>query len=226
MHSELCRRAGFSIDWPRTKKADYLAALTKEIESPGKDILDAYLKPFVGAALDGEALAGRMVAIKGTGWSSRRGPGIGLIRRSRSDGRLSEVRVFLRLQLRGSAERYGSRHQALIAGQPGDSDGAVAIPAALLQPWSHPLTARAWIDPAGRQRLTSSCSASGALGPGFSHRTDTGSQRPSPNLPHGDLPAAGEPWGRIRGTAGRRQRETVGLSAAYDGPAIPGDREP
>jgi len=35
VHSELCRRAGFSIDWPRTKKADYLAALTKEIESPG-----------------------------------------------------------------------------------------------------------------------------------------------------------------------------------------------
>ena len=40
VHSELCRRAGFSIDWPRTRKADYLAALTKEIESPGKDILD------------------------------------------------------------------------------------------------------------------------------------------------------------------------------------------
>jgi cell filamentation protein, protein adenylyltransferase len=65
VHSELCRRAGFSIDWPRTKKADYLAALTKEIESPGKDILDAYLKPFVGAVLDGEALAERMLAIKG-----------------------------------------------------------------------------------------------------------------------------------------------------------------
>ena len=43
IHSELCHRAGFCIEWHRTRKADYLAALSAEIASPGKGILDAYL---------------------------------------------------------------------------------------------------------------------------------------------------------------------------------------
>ena len=37
-HLVLCNRAGFSINWGKTKKADYLAALSGEIERPGKGI--------------------------------------------------------------------------------------------------------------------------------------------------------------------------------------------
>jgi len=49
VHSELCHRAGFCIEWHRTNKADYLAALSEEIASPGRGILDGYLVPFIGA---------------------------------------------------------------------------------------------------------------------------------------------------------------------------------
>ncbi len=50
VHAELCQRAGFSIDWLRTHKNDYLLALTQEIALPGKGILDSYLLPFVAPA--------------------------------------------------------------------------------------------------------------------------------------------------------------------------------
>lgn len=51
VHAELCDRAGFAIAWERTDKADYLRALSAEIESPGKGILEEYLAPFVTAPL-------------------------------------------------------------------------------------------------------------------------------------------------------------------------------
>src|SRR5215469_10007522 len=35
VHAILSRRAGFSIDWATTDKADYLFALTKELNDPG-----------------------------------------------------------------------------------------------------------------------------------------------------------------------------------------------
>ncbi|UPJ58719.1 Fic family protein [Bradyrhizobium sp. 192] len=47
IHAELARRAGIGIDWAATDKDKYLAALTEELEAPGKGKLDAYLKPFV-----------------------------------------------------------------------------------------------------------------------------------------------------------------------------------
>lgn len=47
IHAELARRAGISIDWAATDKDQYLAALTQELEEPGKGKLDAYLKPFI-----------------------------------------------------------------------------------------------------------------------------------------------------------------------------------
>jgi cell filamentation protein len=47
IHAELARRAGISIDWAATDKDQYLAALTEELEQPGKGKLDAYLKPFI-----------------------------------------------------------------------------------------------------------------------------------------------------------------------------------
>ena len=50
VHAELCQRAGFSVVWQRTNKNDYLLALTREIASPGKGILDSYLLQFMGLA--------------------------------------------------------------------------------------------------------------------------------------------------------------------------------
>ena len=53
VHAELCRRAGFSILWQATRKNDYLLALTQEITSPGKGLLDRYLLQFIGPVQDG-----------------------------------------------------------------------------------------------------------------------------------------------------------------------------
>jgi cell filamentation protein len=47
VHAELCFRANMSINWLRTSKQGYLAALTKEIESPNCGYLNAYLQPFI-----------------------------------------------------------------------------------------------------------------------------------------------------------------------------------
>lgn len=46
-YMELSYRAGFSIDWSRTHKDDYLSALSAEIDDPSKGYLDGYLQPFV-----------------------------------------------------------------------------------------------------------------------------------------------------------------------------------
>lgn len=51
VHAELCYRAGFSINWNRTHKSQYLQALTREIEDPHGGHLDAYLHPFVEARI-------------------------------------------------------------------------------------------------------------------------------------------------------------------------------
>ncbi|QCG91003.1 Fic family protein [Azospirillum sp. TSH100] len=47
VHSELCHRAGFSVDWSKTTKPDYLAALSHEIASPNDHVLDRYLSRFI-----------------------------------------------------------------------------------------------------------------------------------------------------------------------------------
>lgn len=47
VHTELCARADFSIDWTSTKKTDYLQALTSELQTPDKGLLDAYFKPLI-----------------------------------------------------------------------------------------------------------------------------------------------------------------------------------
>lgn len=43
VHSELCHRAGFSIDWTSSNKNDYLAALGHELKNPNDRRLDQYL---------------------------------------------------------------------------------------------------------------------------------------------------------------------------------------
>ena len=57
VHAELAQRAGISIDWAATAKQDYLAALTAELDRPGRGLLDAYLKPFVRPAVGPDRLA-------------------------------------------------------------------------------------------------------------------------------------------------------------------------
>jgi len=46
VHAELCRRVGIHIAWESVAKPDYLAALTRELERPGR-ALDAFLAPHV-----------------------------------------------------------------------------------------------------------------------------------------------------------------------------------
>lgn len=65
IHSELCHRAGFCIDWPQTQKKDYLTALSKEIASPRKNHLDSYLSNFIVPKRDRLAWGGSIGDIKG-----------------------------------------------------------------------------------------------------------------------------------------------------------------
>ena len=51
IHAALAQRAQFSVDWAMTDKTAYLEALTKELDEPGKGILDAYLKPYLRPAI-------------------------------------------------------------------------------------------------------------------------------------------------------------------------------
>jgi len=61
----MAERASISIDWSATDKSDYLAALTKEIDHPGRGHLDAYLKPFVRDAVGEPWLAAELVKVPG-----------------------------------------------------------------------------------------------------------------------------------------------------------------
>jgi len=65
VHSELCHRAGFCIEWQRTRKADYLAALSAEIVSPGQGVLDGYVLNFVGGARERQLWGGAIDGIQG-----------------------------------------------------------------------------------------------------------------------------------------------------------------
>jgi cell filamentation protein len=64
-HAVLAQRAGFSIDWAATDKTDYLSALTKELDDPGKGHLDTYLKPFIRKAVTDDRLAEEIVQAPG-----------------------------------------------------------------------------------------------------------------------------------------------------------------
>ena len=65
VHAVLSQRAGFSIDWSKTGKAEYLSALTKELDDPGKSHLDAFLKPFVREAVADNFLAEKIASVPG-----------------------------------------------------------------------------------------------------------------------------------------------------------------
>jgi cell filamentation protein len=65
VHCILAQRAGIGIDWGSTNKNDYLAALTQELEAPGKGHLDAYLKPFIQKGVLHGGLASNVSAAPG-----------------------------------------------------------------------------------------------------------------------------------------------------------------
>ncbi|KJR22893.1 cell filamentation protein Fic [Vibrio navarrensis] len=65
IHTELCHRAGFSIEWEKTTKFDYLTALSKEIEKPRDKTLNAYLSQFVGSSRNRDSWGGSIKSIKG-----------------------------------------------------------------------------------------------------------------------------------------------------------------
>lgn len=67
VHAQLCQRAGFSILWQNTRKNDYLQALTGEIASPGKGILDCYLLEFIGPAQTTQSWVSAVATLQGLG---------------------------------------------------------------------------------------------------------------------------------------------------------------
>ena len=75
VHAELCRRAGIRIAWEDMAKADYLTALTRELEQPGRG-LDAFLAPHVRRpAADVAQDAERLRTLPGLGpVSAEQGP--------------------------------------------------------------------------------------------------------------------------------------------------------
>lgn len=67
VHAELCRRAGLRVAWEDVAKGDYLAALTRELEQPGK-ALDAFLAPYIRhPAVDVAQDAERLRTLPGLG---------------------------------------------------------------------------------------------------------------------------------------------------------------
>ncbi|MBD8270809.1 Fic family protein [Pseudomonas fluorescens] len=65
VHSVLCHRAGFSINWGRTDKSAYLSALSQEIETPDKGILDGYLKNFIEPPVESGAWEAAIHSVRG-----------------------------------------------------------------------------------------------------------------------------------------------------------------
>jgi cell filamentation protein len=65
VHMELCHRAGFSIRWADSRKEDYLQALSKEIDSPGRSLLDTYLAAFIDARREREHWGESVTSIQG-----------------------------------------------------------------------------------------------------------------------------------------------------------------
>lgn len=65
IHAKLARRANIGIDWAATDKDQYLAALTQELEEPGKGTLDAYLKQFIRKRSEIKNIADAITAAPG-----------------------------------------------------------------------------------------------------------------------------------------------------------------
>lgn len=97
VHIDLARRAGYSIAWERVAKADYLKALSAELELPGRGALDEYLRQFKQAPLDKPKLDSTLLAVKGLD---------GLDEGNQIDGELSDPAVAKRYQQFDQRRRY------------------------------------------------------------------------------------------------------------------------
>ncbi|RSZ60447.1 cell filamentation protein [Massilia atriviolacea] len=65
VHSELCARAGFAINWLASPKNAYLEALTNELAMPDKGILDNYFEPLICAIPPAADRLDRILSIHG-----------------------------------------------------------------------------------------------------------------------------------------------------------------
>ena len=65
IHTELCYRVGFSIEWEKTAKVDYLTALSQEIEKPREHPLDRYLPQFIGETRSRDSWGGVIGNLQG-----------------------------------------------------------------------------------------------------------------------------------------------------------------
>lgn len=97
VHAVLAERAGFSLDWAATSKADYLDVLTKEIAQPNARHLDIYLKPFLREAVGIDKLASHVVNTRGLDGST--------VEENRVVGNVSDPQV----QARYAAQRLQRR---------------------------------------------------------------------------------------------------------------------
>lgn len=64
-HAVLAERAGISINWAATDKADYLTALTLELNDPRAGHLDAYLAEFISKPVGRDQLASHLQSVRG-----------------------------------------------------------------------------------------------------------------------------------------------------------------
>lgn len=62
---ELCYRAGFGIAWERTTKADYLNALTHELDNPRLKPLNTYLAHFITGCVPHKTYSETLIKLPG-----------------------------------------------------------------------------------------------------------------------------------------------------------------
>jgi cell filamentation protein len=67
VHHELAARAGIAIAWDQTNRADYLQALTEELQEPEARRLDSYLKPFIREATERQSAYQTLLTLSGFG---------------------------------------------------------------------------------------------------------------------------------------------------------------
>ena len=71
VHTALCARAGFSIDWRQSRKNSYLQSLTAELQTPDKGILDRYFEPMVYRVVNEDNWLAQIIALPGLDGSSQ-----------------------------------------------------------------------------------------------------------------------------------------------------------
>jgi cell filamentation protein, protein adenylyltransferase len=77
VHAVMAQRAGFSVDWAVTAKPDYLSALTKELDEPGRGHLDVYLKRFLREAVADDRLVAGVAGAPGLDGSAEQNQVLG-----------------------------------------------------------------------------------------------------------------------------------------------------